>query len=156
MKSIENIKEITADTLNSTELFLVEVKISKDNHIEIFIDAQDGVPINRCIDISRELEEKFDREEEDFTLTVSSAGIGYPFKVEGQFRKNIGKAVQVLTTGEKSEKLEGILKAYDGGAIVLEYQEKKAIEGKKKKELVTTEKTIPLTDIKEIKSIIRF
>ena len=92
---------------------------------------------------------------EDFSLTVYSAGIGYPFKVPQQYIKNIGNRVEVLLTNE--QKTEGILKAYNENAIIIETQEKQKEEGKKnKKIIVTLEKEIPHTDIKEVKDIIIF
>ncbi|MBS1445010.1 MAG: ribosome assembly cofactor RimP, partial [Odoribacter sp.] len=112
------------------------------------------VDISTCSRISRELEARLDREKEDFELTVSSAGIGYPFKVPGQYLKNIGKKVSVKLVD--ASRLEGILQSYTPTEIVLACEEKRPIEGKKKKELVKVEKRIPLEQVKEIKDIVSF
>lgn len=151
---IEDIKQTAEQILKAKDLFLVDLSVSKDNVIEIFIDAQEGVSIQTCIQISREIEQHFDRETEDFELTVASAGIGYPFKVEGQYRKNIGKDVEVKLND--NTKLTGILKAFTPDHITLEYEEKKVVEGKKKKELVKTEKNIERQQIKQIKDVVTF
>lgn len=150
----EDIKALATPILTSRDLFLVELKISRDNVIELFIDSLQGVNIQTCIEISREIEARLNRDEEDFELTVSSAGIGYPFKVEEQYRKNLDKTVEVKL--QDNVKLTGTLKAYDEGTITLEYEEKKAVEGKKKKELVQTIRIIPREEIKEIKDVIKF
>lgn len=150
----EDIKNITNTVLAPKELFLVDLKISKENVIEIFIDALEGVNIQTCIEVSREIESHLNREEEDFELTVSSAGIGYPFKVEQQYEKNLNKPVEVKL--KEGGKLEGLLKAFDAQSVTVEYEEKKVVEGSKKKQLVKTEKTIHREDIKEIKDVVKF
>lgn len=150
----EDIKASANQLLEAKNLFLVDFKISKDNVIELFIDALNGVNIQTCIDISRELESHLNRDEEDFELTVSSAGIGYPFKVDGQFQKNLDKLVEIKL--KDNTKLCGTLKAFDADSVTIEYDEKKSIEGKKKKELVKTVKNMPRKEIKEIKDVIKF
>lgn len=151
---IEKIKSVIIPILESQNLFLVDLKISKDNVIEIFVDAMQGVNIQTCIQVSREIEARFDREEEDFELTVSSAGIGYPFKVDGQYQKNIGRTVEIKF--KNNTKLQGILKAFDEKSVCIEYEEKKTMEGSKKKQVVKTEKTLEREEIKEIKDVVTF
>lgn len=151
---IEEIKQITEQILETKSLFLVDLTVSKDNVIEIFIDAQAGVCIQTCMEVSREIEQHFDRETEDFELTVASAGIGYPFKVEGQYQKNVGKSVEVKLND--NTKLTGILKSFTPETVTLEYEEKRTVEGKKKKESVKTEKTIDRNEIKQIKDLVTF
>ena len=154
MKSVAEIKEIIGDILQGTDLFLVDLSVSADNSIEVEIDAPKGVSVDTCREVSRKLEERLDREAEDFALTVCSAGIGYPFKVPRQYEKNIGNAVEVkLANGEK---INGTLKAYSEEGITVEVEEKVAVEGKKKKTTVKTEKNFQFTDIKEVKDIVTF
>jgi ribosome maturation factor RimP len=99
------------------------LKISKDNVIEVFVDALEGVNIQTCIAVSREIESSLNRDEEDFELTVSSAGIGYPFKVEQQYQKNLGKSVEIKLNDHT--KLNGILLRFTPEEIVIEQEEKK-------------------------------
>lgn len=150
----EEIKIVAEPILEEKGLFLVDLKISRDNVIEIFVDAMQGVNIQTCVEVSRLIESRFNRDEEDFELTVSSAGIGYPFKVEKQYEKNLNKAVEIKL--QDNSKLTGLLKAFDSEKLILECEEKRAIEGKKKKELVKTEKTIVRQEIKEIKDVVIF
>ncbi len=103
----EEIKHLIEPVLTEHHLFLVELKISKDNVIEVFVDALEGVNIQTCIAVSREIESSLNRDEEDFELTVSSAGLGYPFKVEQQYQKNLGKSVEIKLNDHT--KLNGIL-----------------------------------------------
>ena len=136
----EEIKHLIEPILTEHHLFLVELKISKDNVIEVFVDALEGVNIQTCIAVSREIESSLNRDEEDFELTVSSAGIGYPFKIKLN----------------DHTKLNGILLRFTPEEIVIEQEEKKIIEGSKRKQLVKTERTIVRKDIKEIKDVVKF
>lgn len=150
----EEIIIIANPILESKDLFLVDLKISKNNTIEIFVDALNGVNLQTCIEVSREIESHLNREEEDFELTVSSAGIGYPFKVDGQFRKNLDKTVEVKL--KDNTKLTGLLKTFNDLAVTMECEEKIVVEGSKKKQLIKTEKTIHRDQIKEIKDVVEF
>ena len=89
---IEYVKKIVEPILAAGGLFLADLKISQDNVIEVYVDSMTGVDIQACIDLSKEIEKHLDRDAEDFELTVASAGIGYPFKVEQQYAKNVGRA----------------------------------------------------------------
>ena len=104
--------------------------------------------------ISKQLDAQLDRDIEDYDLTVSSAGIGYPFKVPQQYEKNLGNQVEVKL--QNGEKLQGTLKSHSEAGIVMECEEKVAVEGKKKKSIVKVEKEIHFTDIKEVKDIVVF
>lgn len=150
----EEIKHIIEPILAGHSLFLVELKISKDNVIEVFVDALEGVDIQTCIAVSREIESSLNRDEEDFELTVSSAGIGYPFKVEQQYQKNVGKSVEIKLKDNTS--LSGILLRFTPEEIFVEQEEKKIVEGSKRKQLVKTERTIARDNIKEIKDVVKF
>lgn len=88
---VEDIKNIANPILEAKNLFLVDLKISGENVIELYIDALTGVNIQTCIEISREIESHFNRDEEDFELTVSSAWNRLHFKVEKQYQKTWGK-----------------------------------------------------------------
>lgn len=150
----EKIRNIAEKILEKDHLFLVDLSVSSNNVIELFIDSLTGVDVKACIQVSKEIEQHLNRDEEDFELTVSSAGIGYPFKVEGQYQKNIGNTVTVSLND--NTKLTGILKSFDSEKLCLLCEEKKAVEGKKKKETITIEKEIARTDIKQIKDVITF
>ena len=154
MKSTEEIKDIIETMLQGTELLLVDLKVSLENSIEVYIDSLKGINVDSCVAISKQLDAQLDRDIEDYDLTVSSAGIGYPFKVPQQYEKNLGNQVEVKL--QNGEKLQGILKSHSEAGIVMECEEKVAVEGKKKKSIVKVEKEIHFTDIKEVKDIVVF
>lgn len=145
----DSLIKITEDKLTSSEaLFLVDLTVSPANDIEIVIDSDTYVSIDQCIVLSKSIEAELDREVEDFSLSVYSSGIGQPLLKERQFHKCVGKPVEVVL--KKGTKLTGILVEFTGQSITLEYQSKEAVEGKKRKELVTHNQTIEMADIKSV------
>ncbi len=148
------IREICSKIIEEKGLFLVDVIIKSKNEIWVEVDGPKGIKIADCVEISRFIEDHLDREEEDFSLNVSSPGMGEPFKVEEQYYKHIGRNVSILT--KEGEKYEGVLKEYDGENITLEWTKKVKIEGKKKKETITETETFKQSKIKEIKLIFSF
>ena len=77
----DTVNQIIESYLASTDYYLVDLKISSDNRMQIEIDSFDGVSIDFCVALSRHIESELNRDEEDFELEVSSAGLTEPFKV---------------------------------------------------------------------------
>ncbi len=137
-------------------LYIVELIIGGDNRIMVELDKEEGaVAIEDCMSVSRNIEHNLDREVEDFSLEVSSAGLDQPFRVLKQYIKNIGKEVKVKTI-EHGKSIQGVLKSADENGLVVETKEKKRLEGKKKKVWVTEELPFMYSEIKETKLIISF
>ena len=115
--------------------FLVDVRLSSDNDVEIVIESEESVvELEDCVALSRFFESVFDREVEDYSLTVTSAGLDQPFKVLKQFRKAVGTKVEASLKGGR--KIVALLEDADEASVILKYSVKEAVEGKKKKELV--------------------
>lgn len=138
----------------NAELFVVDVKVRPGNEIEVAIDSDDRVTVDDCILLSKAIEGQFDRETEDFSLTVSSAGIGQPLRVLRQYKKLVGKSAEVVLND--GVKVLGTLEAADGESITLSYPEKRTVEGKKRPEIVTVTKTFQLDDVKSTKEYLDF
>ena len=102
------VKGIVDEWLDDKDYFLVDINISPDDKIVVEIDHADGVWIEDCVDLSRFIEARLNRDEEDYELEVGSAGIGQPFKIPRQYQIHVGDEVEVMT-GE-GKKLTGILK----------------------------------------------
>ena len=113
---------IVNEWLEDKEYFLVDVSVSPDDKIVVEIDHAEGVWIDDCVELSRFIESKLDREEEDYELEVGSAGIGQPFKVLQQYLIHIGKEVEVLT--REGKKLEGVLKDANEENMTLTFKRK--------------------------------
>ena len=92
----ETLIKMTEDHLAGGPVFLIDVIIKPGNIILVFIDSDQEVNISHCAEVSRFIESRLDREKEDFELRVSSAGIDHPYRFLRQYRKNIGRQVQVL------------------------------------------------------------
>lgn len=154
MISKQKIEELVSQWLQGKEYFLVDIAISSDNKIVVEIDHADGVWIDDCVELSRFIEERLDRDEEDFELEVGSAGLGQPFKVEQQYQNHIGKEVEVLQADGK--KVKGLLKAVDGRQFTVSVKEKVKVEGKKRPELQDVDHQYDMDEVKYTKYLISF
>lgn len=154
MIDADKIKAVAEEALRGTELFLVEVTVAKNNDIEVVIDSDGSVDIENCVALSRAIEERFDRDEEDFQLTVTSAGIGYPLKVYRQYRKLIGKPVDVVL--KSGARILAELRDASEDSVTLAFTESRAVEGKKRRQEFEVVNTYPLSEIKSTKEYIDF
>ena len=145
----EIIQGLTEEWLQGNDYFLVDISFSADDRIVIEIDHADGVWIEDCVELSRFIEDRLNRDDEDFELEVGSAGLGQPFKVAQQYVNHIGKEVEVLTLDGK--KLKGILKSVDGEQFVVTVEEKVRVEGKKRPELQQKDYSFEMTGVKYCK-----
>ncbi len=144
----ERIVKLTEEHLQDTNKYIVSLQVKNNNIINLYIDGDDSVTINDCVELSRHIESNLDRENEDFELNVSSAGLDQPFKVFRQYLKNINKDISVLKTD--GQKLNGKLLEANKDGILIE------IPANKKKNTEKKEIPIDFIDIKETKSIISF
>jgi ribosome maturation factor RimP len=154
MITVEQIEKLVLEKIEGTSLFLVEVKVRPGNAIEIALDGDEGLTVEECKKVSRHVESAFDREVEDFSLEVSSPGVGKPLLVRRQFHKNIGRTVKVKTNDQL--KFEGELVAVTDEGIEITYEEKEAVPGKKTKQWVEKKQNIPFNNLKETKVVVRF
>jgi ribosome maturation factor RimP len=154
MISQKYIRGLVEQKIADMPYFLVDVNVSSANSIRVEIDGDEGVNIADCVQISRHIEGSLDREDQDFELTVSSAGMDQPFKILRQYQRYMNRDVTVKTNS--GEKIVGKLIAADENEAVIETSRKERLEGRKKKELIIENKTIPMTEIKETKVVISF
>ena len=147
----ETVKRILL-TLLYDDIFFVDMKVKPTNNIKIFLDADSGLGIEKCIKINRRLyrqvEEMGFYPEGDFSLEVSSPGIDEPLKMLRQYVKNIGRNVEVTLNDDTIK--EGVLLEATEEQIVIE-----STEGKNKK-TVTTKIPVMFTDIKQTVVQIKF
>ena len=154
MKISEIIDAIDSEIV-ARGLYIIEVTVSKDNDVEVTIESEEGkVELEDCVAISRFFETKFDRETEDYSLTVTSAGLDQPFKVLKQFVKAVGKKVEVQLKGGK--KMVAVLEAADEESITLKYSQKEAVEGKKKKEIVEHVDRFTMDQVNSVRPFVEF
>ena len=153
--NVSDIIDAIGDEIVARGCFIVDVSVSKDNDIIVTIESEKGrIELDDCVSLSRYIETKFDREVEDYSLTVSSAGLDQPFKVFKQFEKAVGSKVEVSLKGGK--KMVALLSAADAESITLKYTAKEAVEGKKKKELVEHEDRFTMDQVNAVRPYIEF
>lgn len=148
------VRQIVEEWLQDKDYFLVDVSVSNDNRIVVEIDHAEGVWIEDCVELSRFIESKLDREKEDFELEVGSAGIGQPFKVHQQYVNHLGKDVEVITLDGK--KYQGELHEVNDDTFSILRQVKKKEEGSKRPRLVDELVTFSYDEIKYTKYLISF
>ena len=151
--SITAIESLVVQLLDSTEdIFLVSVKIKPTNNIKVFLDADSGLSIEKCVKINRKMykviEEMGWYPDGNFSLEVSSPGIDEPLKLLRQYTKNIGRKVEVSLNDETKLEVK-ILDANEENITV------EQTTGKNKK-AETEQKQIAFSDIKQTKIEIAF
>ena len=138
---MESIRHMIGEILSGEPVyFLVDLRIKPTNNIKVFLDGDSGITIEKCVQVNRKLYKKLEESglfpEGDFSLEVSSAGLDEPLKSLRQYKKNIGRQVEVhLQDGSLKE---GILTGVNEEGIVLEVTTGKPVNGKlpsKKKEI---------------------
>ena len=135
-------------------IFLVDLKISNDKSINVILDGDKEVNIKDCINISRAIEFDLDRDEEDFSLEVASAGVGSPLKFPRQYRKNLGRKLEVISSD--GLKFMGELTHVKEDAIELQWKQREPKPIGKGKVTVTKNKILTFDEISQTKVMIKF
>ena len=135
-------------------IFLVDFKITTDNSIKVILDGDKEVNVKDCISISRAIEGALNRDEEDFSLEVASAGVGSPLKFPRQYHKNLGRKLEVISSD--GLKFMGELTHVKEDAIELQWKQREPKPIGKGKVTVTKNKTIAFDEINQSKVIIKF
>ncbi|MDO4949951.1 MAG: ribosome assembly cofactor RimP [Bacteroidales bacterium] len=149
------VSSIVEEWLQDKEYFLVDVSVSDDDKIVVEIDHAQGVWIDDCVSLSRFIEARLNREEEDYELEVGSAGIGQPFKVLQQYLIHIGADVEVMPK-EGGRKLVGVLKAANEQQFTITVKKKVKPEGAKRPQMVDEDIAFRYDEIKYTKYLISF
>ncbi len=139
---------------NYNDAFIVKISLSSSNEIKVIVDSYNNFSISDCIELSKYLESKLDRDIEDYALEVSSAGLSEKFVVIEQYKKNIGNEVEIIT--KEGEKFNIVLVSVSDKGIEFEQEMKVNIEGKKKKQTVKEKFQLDFDNIKSTKVIIKF
>lgn len=151
--SIQAIEALIAKLLSETEdIFLVSLFIKPTNNIKVFLDADAGLNIDKCVKINRAMYRTIEEEgwypDGNFSLEVSSPGIDEPLKLIRQYKKNIGRYVEVTMNDETKQ--EGKLLAVIEESITIEFT-----EGKNKKSVIVS-KEILFNQLKQTIVLIAF
>jgi ribosome maturation factor RimP len=151
----ETVTRLVEEWMEDTPFFLVDIRITNENDVFVEFESEaDEVSIDDCVDLSKYLEEQLDREKEDFSLEVGSAGLGQPFKVLKQFLINLGEEMEVVLKSGK--KFTGVLKDADEAGFTVSVSRKVKAEGAKKPMTVDADERYAHSDVKSVRYLIRF
>ena len=150
----ELIKNLIEEAVVGTAIYLVDLKISADNKITVFLDTDTRITIDQCAMVSRFIEDRLNRDEEDYELTVSSPGLDEPFKHLNQYKKRIGCQVAIVL--KDGQKVVGKLTEVGTEGVVVELKSKEKVEGKKSRQTVIESLNITFNQIKETKLVLTF
>ena len=146
MADLEKVKVFVEERLQGGDLFLVDLRTDHSGQLEVTLDSDTRVAIDDCVELSRAIEAAFGADDDDFALTVSSAGIGQPLRMLRQYKKLIGRPVEVLL--KNGTKFTATLTGADENSITVSYSKMEAVEGKKKKQEVVVTGKYDLADVK--------
>jgi len=144
---------LIAEGIEGTDIFVVKLTVSSGNEINVLLDRDSGLTLADCKTVSRAIEFNLDREEEDFSLTVASAGIGEPLVLR-QYKKNVGRKVKV--TLNEGEIIEAKMVAANDQAVELEWKSREKKPTGKGKITVVNKRSIEYRDIKQTVVLITF
>ncbi len=143
------LQQLVDATLQELGAFAVEVSLSASNDIKVHADLNEGhITLAQIKTISRAIESALGEASEEYAIEVSSPGMFTPFKVDAQYRKNLGR--EVVVKHADGNKTKGKLAAYDGVGITLERTERVPKPVGKGKIDQTVQTQIPLADIASI------
>lgn len=150
----EEVRKLLDEALQeNASLFLIDFEIGADNKILVVIDGDKGVSVDDCIGVSRKIEHNLDREEEDFSLEVTSAGAASALTLPRQYKKNIGRKLAVKT---KDNTFEANLEEANDETITLRWKQREPKPIGKGKHTVKKEALLLYEDIVEAKVMITF
>lgn len=151
----ENVVELVEEWVENTPFFLVDVRVNVENEVFVEFESEtECVTIDDCVELSRFIESKLDREKEDFALEVGSAGVGQPFKVLKQYQIHRGKEVEVLT--KAGTKCTGVLKEADEAGFSILVVRKVKTENNKRALKMEVEECYRHEDVKSVRLLLRF
>jgi ribosome maturation factor RimP len=146
--------EIVENNIAETDMFIVDVKVKQGNIISIVLDSDTVVSIDNCVEVNRYVCNSLEAQgEEDFEVSVYSAGLNEPFKLQRQYVKHIDKEVEIVR--KSGEKQTGILRSVKENNIELEYAIKEKETGSKKTKTVQLKETIGMDSIKSTRLVIK-
>lgn len=151
----DSVKKLLEDGLNQRkDLFLIDFEVLGDNTIKIVIDGDNGVLVEDCMFVSRAIEHNLDREEQDFSLEVLSAGATSPLVNKRQYKKNRGRTLSVKTVN--NENIEGKLTEVTDEKIILEWKTREPKPVGKGKVTVKKQAELSYDSISKAQVVIKF
>lgn len=154
----EELRDFITSSLDNQFYYLLAFEDSGNNKFEVFVESYTKeyyFDLQKVVELSRKVNERFDRDVEDFELSISSAGLDLGFRDVRQYKKYQGDLIDIiLKSGIKLKEVE--LVGVEDEYIEIFYQVKEKLEGQKKKSLVDKKEKINYSDIKETKKTVSY
>ncbi|MGB1448693.1 MAG: ribosome assembly cofactor RimP [Flavobacteriaceae bacterium] len=149
----EKVEELVQAALDENpSLFLIDLTVGGDNSIRVLLDGDQGVTLEACMQVSRKVEHNLDREETDFSIEVSSCGVGSPLNLPRQFKKNVTRKLEVVDMEDKQ--VQGTLIEATDTSFILQWKAREPKPIGKGKVTVTKTKEFQYGQYKSAKVII--
>ena len=124
-------EELITPILERMHFELVDVEYVKEGgtwYLRAYIDKEGGITVNDCEAVAREMNEILDREdfvEDSYVFEVSSPGLGRPLKKEKDYKRSMGKELEIRTYRaiNREKEFYGILKSYDENSVTIENED---------------------------------
>lgn len=142
------------ELLEEKEAFLVECSVSDDARIQVEADTPAGITLGELSELSRALEARLNRDEEDFELTLTSPGVGKPLRVPQQYAQNVGRKVK-LRAKDGKEQIARLVR-FENDTLTLEWKEREPKPVGKGKRTIIKEENWPLHEVKAVTVEIEF
>lgn len=142
------------EAIAGSDLFVVDVTVTPDKSIAVEIDSPGNLDIDTCSALTRKIGQLLPAELEDYDLEVGSAGLTAPFKVRGQWEKNLGNEIEMLTLDGR--KFAATLVALGDDTFTVSYQVKEKAPGQKRPALVEKTEEIAFANVKKANYLLRF
>lgn len=139
----ETIARLVEEKLQGSDKFIVGLRVSPDNHIEVSLDSDSQITLDDCAAVNRYITAHLDKEGADFSLQVSTAGLA--LKVPRQFPKNIGRQVKIVRND--GSVVQGKLTAAGNETVEVSYNQRETVPGRKKKQNITHTEIISYSSI---------
>jgi ribosome maturation factor RimP len=149
-----HIRQLADAALSGTRLYVTGVRVSPLNQITVFIDGDEGVRIEDCVALSRAIESQLDRDHNDFALDVSSHGAGSPLVMPRQYRRHVGRELDLKL--ENGDRVTGTLTGADESGLTVEWQEREPKPQGKGKVTVPKRRDVTFREIREGKIRLKF
>lgn len=148
------IENIIYNYIQDTDIFIVEINVKPGDVIQVTLDKPEGITISECSEINKYVVSLLNDHSENFELEISSPGLGAPFRVLQQYKKNIGKEVEIFLF--EGKKIKGTLISVSKETIEIEEIKKVNKETVKKPEYGKIINTYSMKEIKSAKLIVNF
>lgn len=151
----EQLEQAVNQFIEGRDLFLVGIDITADNDIDVIIESDKrDINLDDCVGMSEFIETKLNRDVEDFSLTVGSAGLSSPFRVARQYLKFIDQLIELTFSDGHRQKVT--LCSVDEEQIQVSYERLVPVDGKKKKVRETVDEILKFSDFKSAKAVINY